>query len=70
MVYQAKFMMYSKKQHLFLGVYEFSGSTNEVFLYWESADTRPANIEGNTIKGMLVYQMCLYIAHCFVHVKV
>ncbi|XP_034910413.1 uncharacterized protein [Populus alba] len=52
MVYQAKFMVYSKKQHLFLGVYEFSGSTNEVFLYWESADTRPANIERNTIKGL------------------
>ncbi|KAJ6740284.1 AUTOPHAGY PROTEIN 16-LIKE [Salix purpurea] len=49
--YQAKHMVYSVKQHLFLVVYEFSGSTNEVVLYWENTDTQPANNKGSTIKG-------------------
>ncbi|CAK7337638.1 unnamed protein product [Dovyalis caffra] len=49
--YQAKHMVYSKKQRLFLVVYEFSGSTNEVVLYWENTDTQPANNKGSTIKG-------------------
>uniref|UniRef100_A0A6N2LAX6 Uncharacterized protein n=1 Tax=Salix viminalis TaxID=40686 RepID=A0A6N2LAX6_SALVM len=49
--YQAKHMVYSLKQHLFLVVYEFSGSTNEVVLYWENTDTQPANNKGSTIKG-------------------
>ncbi|KAF9678466.1 hypothetical protein SADUNF_Sadunf07G0037900 [Salix dunnii] len=49
--YQAKHMVYSVKQHLFLVVYEFSGSANEVVLYWENTDTQPANNKGSTIKG-------------------
>ncbi|GAV72477.1 hypothetical protein CFOL_v3_15965 [Cephalotus follicularis] len=49
--YYAKHMVYSKKQHLFLIVYEFSGATNEVVLYWENTESQPANRKGNTIKG-------------------
>ncbi|KAJ6907485.1 hypothetical protein NC651_018024 [Populus alba x Populus x berolinensis] len=49
--YQAKHMVYSIKQHLFLVVYEFSGSANEVVLYWESTNPQPANNKGSTIKG-------------------
>ncbi|KAK9285531.1 hypothetical protein L1049_024726 [Liquidambar formosana] len=46
-----KYMFYSKKQHLFLVVYEFSGATNEVVLYWETTDFQSANIKGSTVKG-------------------
>lgn len=49
--YQAKHMVYSIKQHLFLVVYEFSGSANEVVLYWENTNALPANNKGSTIKG-------------------
>ncbi|KAL9378370.1 hypothetical protein Peur_029705 [Populus x canadensis] len=49
--YQAKHMVYSIKQHLFLVVYEFSGSANEVVLYWENTNPQPANNKGCTIKG-------------------
>ncbi|XP_021908379.1 uncharacterized protein LOC110822542 [Carica papaya] len=43
--------VYSKKRHLFLVVYEFSGATNEVVLYWENTDSQLANSKGSTIKG-------------------
>ncbi|KAJ8764503.1 hypothetical protein K2173_006243 [Erythroxylum novogranatense] len=49
--YHPKHIVYSKKQHLFLVVYEFSGSTNEVVLYWENTDSQHANSKGSTIKG-------------------
>ncbi|KAG8641246.1 uncharacterized protein LOC110630106 isoform X1 [Manihot esculenta] len=49
--FHPKHIAHSKKQHLFLVVYEFSGSTNEVVLYWENTDSQPANIKGNTVKG-------------------
>ncbi|KAJ8769428.1 hypothetical protein K2173_002918 [Erythroxylum novogranatense] len=49
--YHPKHIVYSKKQHLFLVVYEFSGSTNEVVLYWENTDSQQANSKGSTIKG-------------------
>ncbi|KAA8547202.1 hypothetical protein F0562_003642 [Nyssa sinensis] len=46
-----KYLLYSKKQHLFLVVYEFSGATNEVVLYWENTDSQSVNSKGSTIKG-------------------
>lgn len=49
--YYPKYMSYSKKQHLFLVVYEFSGATNEVVLYWENTDFQSANSKGSTYKG-------------------
>lgn len=49
--YHVKHMVYSKKRHLFLVVYEFSGATNEVVLYWENTDSQLANSKGSTIKG-------------------
>ncbi|XP_038721894.1 uncharacterized protein LOC120014048 [Tripterygium wilfordii] len=47
--YHQKHLVYSKKQHMFLVVYEFSGSTNEVVLY--SENTELANSKGSTLKG-------------------
>ena len=53
--YHPKYMIYSKKQHLFLVVYEFSGATNEVVLYWENTDVHTANSKGSTVKGLSSY---------------
>ena len=50
--YYPKHMVYGKKRHLFLIVYEFSGTTNEVVLHWENTDLKLANSKGSTIKGM------------------
>lgn len=59
-------MVYSIKQHLFLVVYEFSGSANEVVLYWENTNAQPANNKGSTIKGMHLSNLFVAdIAHCF-----
>ncbi|KAI8542186.1 hypothetical protein RHMOL_Rhmol08G0119000 [Rhododendron molle] len=49
--FQPKHLIYSNKQHLFLVVYEFSGATNEVVLYWENTDAKSANNKESTIKG-------------------
>ncbi|KAK6924080.1 hypothetical protein RJ641_010280 [Dillenia turbinata] len=49
--YYAKCILHSKKQCLFLVVYEFSGATSEVVLYWEKAELQPANNKGSTVKG-------------------
>ncbi|KAE9466877.1 hypothetical protein C3L33_01227, partial [Rhododendron williamsianum] len=49
--FQPKHLLYSNKQHLFLVVYEFSGATNEVVLYWENTDAKSANSKESTIKG-------------------
>ncbi|KAL7141351.1 hypothetical protein ABFS83_08G047500 [Erythranthe nasuta] len=46
-----KHIIYSKKQHIFLVVYEFSGGANEVVLYWENTDPQFANSKVTTIKG-------------------
>ncbi|GAB2282582.1 hypothetical protein Dimus_017121 [Dionaea muscipula] len=46
-----KHVVYSTKQHLFLVVYEFNGSQNEVVLYWENTDSKLGNAKSNTIKG-------------------
>ncbi|QHO40579.1 hypothetical protein DS421_5g138450 [Arachis hypogaea] len=49
--YHAKYLVYSKKQRLFLIVYEFSGATNEVVLYWENTVAETANSKSSTVKG-------------------
>ncbi|KAK8685899.1 hypothetical protein V6N13_124931 [Hibiscus sabdariffa] len=49
--YYPKHMVYGKKRNLFLIVYEFSGSTNEVVLYWENTDLTLSNSKGSTIQG-------------------
>ncbi|KAM2640270.1 hypothetical protein TB1_026679 [Malus domestica] len=49
--YHPKYMAYGKKQGLFLVVYEFSGATNEVVLYFENTNTQAANSKCTTIKG-------------------
>ncbi|XP_004288054.1 PREDICTED: uncharacterized protein LOC101299992 [Fragaria vesca subsp. vesca] len=49
--YHPKYLFYSKKQHIFLVVYEFSGATNEVVLYFENSDSQAANSKCTTIKG-------------------
>uniref|UniRef100_A0A2C9UWC3 Transducin/WD40 repeat-like superfamily protein n=1 Tax=Manihot esculenta TaxID=3983 RepID=A0A2C9UWC3_MANES len=49
--FHPKHIVYSKKQHLFLVVYEFSGYTNEVVLYWENTNSQLANSKANTVKG-------------------
>ncbi|XP_062153998.1 uncharacterized protein LOC133862240 [Alnus glutinosa] len=49
--HHVKYMLYSKKQHLFLVVYEFGSATNEVVLYWENNDSLTANSKYSTVKG-------------------
>lgn len=49
--YYPKYIVYSKKRHIFLVVYEFSGSANEVVLYWENTAQQSANSKASTIKG-------------------
>ncbi|ESW28815.1 hypothetical protein PHAVU_002G020500 [Phaseolus vulgaris] len=49
--YQAKYLIYSIKQHLFLAVYEFSGTTNEVVLYRENTDAMTSSSKSSTVKG-------------------
>ncbi|WCJ31093.1 Transducin/WD40 repeat-like superfamily protein [Euphorbia peplus] len=49
--FHPKHIVYSKKQRLFLVLYEFSGSTTEVVLYFENTESHPANLKGNTVKG-------------------
>lgn len=55
MEYHLKYMVYSKKQHIFLVVYEFGGGTNEVVLYLENIDTPTANSKCSTVKGLPVF---------------
>ncbi|KAK2967551.1 hypothetical protein RJ640_030422 [Escallonia rubra] len=49
--FNPKHMIYSKKQHLFLVVHEFSGSSSEVVLYWENTNPLKANSKVSTVKG-------------------
>ncbi|KAK0603672.1 hypothetical protein LWI29_007382 [Acer saccharum] len=46
-----KHVVYSKKQQLFLIVYEFSGTTNEVVLYRENSDSQVVDSKSSTVKG-------------------
>ncbi|CAN4082874.1 unnamed protein product [Withania somnifera] len=50
--FRPKYIIHGKKQHLFLIIYEFSGATNEVVLYWENTDAQLANSKGTTVKGL------------------
>ncbi|KAK9096714.1 hypothetical protein Sjap_022211 [Stephania japonica] len=47
----SKSILYSTKQHLFLVVFEFSGATNEVVVYWENTNFQSANTKESSIKG-------------------
>ncbi|CAK9166457.1 unnamed protein product [Ilex paraguariensis] len=49
--FHPKHMVYSKKQHLFLVVFEFSGMTNEVVFYWENTDSQLSNSKASMVKG-------------------
>ncbi|KAI4314946.1 hypothetical protein L6164_027803 [Bauhinia variegata] len=49
--YLAKYLIYSKKQHLFLVVYEFTGATNEVVIYSENTNADTMNSKSSTVKG-------------------
>lgn len=49
--FHSKYMVYSKKQHMFLVVYEFSGSANEVVVYRENTEFQTANSKCTTVKG-------------------
>lgn len=49
--FHSKYLLYSSKQHLFLVVYEFSGATCEVVLYWENTDFHTTNSKMTTMKG-------------------
>jgi len=67
--YQAKYLIYSKKQHLFLVAYEFSGTTNEVVLYRENTDAEISNSKSSTVKGIIymsgIHSFCQgLVMHC------
>lgn len=49
--FHSKYMVYSKKQHMFLVAYEFSGSANEVVVYRENTEFQMANSKCTTVKG-------------------
>lgn len=49
--FHPKYILHSRKQHLFLVVHEFSGVSNEVALYWENTGSQLANSKISTIKG-------------------
>ncbi|MFS7974001.1 putative transcription factor WD40-like family [Helianthus anomalus] len=49
--FHGKYMLHSRKQHLFLIVYEFNGASSEVVLYWENTSSQSSNSKANTIKG-------------------
>lgn len=53
--YHPKNICYSKRQHLFLVVYEFSNATNEVVSYWENTDSQSANSKSSTMKGLFMF---------------
>lgn len=67
MEYRAKYLVYSKKQRLFLVVYEFSGATNEVVFYWENTDAQTANSKSSTVKGILSVECIFLFMPEFVH---
>lgn len=56
-----KYIVYSKKQHLFLVVFEFSGATNEVVVYWENTDSQIANSKSNTVKGLWILDFVIHV---------
>lgn len=60
--FHPKYILHSRKQHLFLVVHEFSGVSNEVSLYWENTDSQLANSKISTIKGSsCLYTSCLFL---------
>ena len=59
--YHPKYMLYSKKQHIFLIVYEFSGSATEVVLYRENTEPQTANSKCTTVKGCLTTECLIFL---------
>lgn len=49
--YHPKSIVHSRKQNLFMVVYELNGAANEVILYRENTDTQLANSKDSTVKG-------------------
>nr|XP_043614455.1 uncharacterized protein LOC122586532 [Erigeron canadensis]XP_043614456.1 uncharacterized protein LOC122586532 [Erigeron canadensis] len=49
--FHGRYLLHSRKQHLFLIVYEFNGASSEVVLYWENTNSQSSNSKANTIKG-------------------
>ncbi|KAI3697997.1 hypothetical protein L6452_31106 [Arctium lappa] len=49
--FHGKYLLHSRKQHMFLVVYEFNGAASEVVLYWENTNSQSSNSKANTIKG-------------------
>jgi hypothetical protein len=62
--YRAKYLIHSKKQRLFLVVYEFSGASNEVVLYWENSASQTGNSKSSTVKGVSAGGMLSFISFC------
>jgi hypothetical protein len=58
--YQANYLTYSKKQHLFLVAYEFSGITTEVVLYRENTEVETVNSKSSTVKGIYVRRIYIH----------
>lgn len=64
-------MVYSKKQHMFLVVYEFSGSANEVVVYRENTEFQTANSKCTTVKGLFgseILNFSLLLKYLNIHV--
>ncbi|KAI3777102.1 hypothetical protein L1987_46896 [Smallanthus sonchifolius] len=49
--FHGTYLLHSRKQHLFLIVYQFNGASSEVVLYWENTSSQSSNSKANTIKG-------------------
>lgn len=51
--FYAKSIVYSRKNHLFLVVYEFTGAApaHEVVFYWENTGSQPTSSKSKTVKG-------------------
>lgn len=62
-----KYLIYSKKQHIFLIVYELTGGTNEVVMYWENTNPQLANSKVNTVKGQYNIWHCCCNINCERH---
>ena len=59
--YRPKNIVHSRKQNLFLVVYELNGVENEVVLYRENTDSQLVNSKDSTVKGL---------SSCNLHVQI
>lgn len=63
--YHPKNILYSKRQHLFLVVYEFNNATNEVIFYWENTDSQTGNSKSSTVKGLSMLYVFVFAFSVF-----